>query len=130
MPILVATAALALVGPPVFPSYQPEFNDRDHLPAATPVDESYEAAARHFSPNRLNPDILTAATIRTNTRSRNMLSPLATDSNSRGRSPSPRHALVCDDGICNAPAPQNDRTQSPARNSLSTYFVQIADELT
>ncbi|WP_264019999.1 hypothetical protein, partial [Mycolicibacterium setense] len=73
----------------LFPSYQPEFNDRDHLPAATPVDESYEAAARHFSPNRLNPDILTAATIRTNTRSRNMLSPLATDSNSRGRSPSP-----------------------------------------
>ncbi|GJO23478.1 putative transport protein MmpL9 [Mycobacterium marinum] len=58
LPILVASAALALVGLLALPGYQPGFNDRDYLSATTPVNVGYEAAARHFSPNRLNPEIL------------------------------------------------------------------------
>ena len=57
-PILVATIALALVGLLALPGYQTNYNDRNYLPADLPANEGYAAADRHFSPSRMNPELL------------------------------------------------------------------------
>jgi putative drug exporter of the RND superfamily len=58
VPILAATCALALVGVLALPSFKTSYNDRNYLPASTPSNIGYAAADRHFSPARLNPDLL------------------------------------------------------------------------
>jgi RND superfamily putative drug exporter len=57
-PILAATCAVALVGLVALPSFKTSYNDRNYLPAITPSNIGYAAADRHFSPARLNPDLL------------------------------------------------------------------------
>jgi putative drug exporter of the RND superfamily len=57
-PILAATCAMALVGLMALPSFTTSYNDRKYLPPTTPSNIGYTAADRHFSPARLNPDVL------------------------------------------------------------------------
>ncbi|HET9891331.1 MAG TPA: MMPL family transporter, partial [Mycobacterium sp.] len=57
-PILAASSAAALVGLLALPSFTTSYNDRNYLPAITPSNMGYTAAERHFSPARLNPDLL------------------------------------------------------------------------
>ena len=57
-PILVATIALALIGLLTLPGYRTNYNDRNYLPADLPANEGYAAADRHFSPARMNPELL------------------------------------------------------------------------
>jgi RND superfamily putative drug exporter len=61
-PILIASCALALVGLLALPSYKANFDDRKYLPADIPTNVGYAAADRHFSPARLNPEILMVET--------------------------------------------------------------------
>ncbi|OMC46472.1 hypothetical protein A5745_12975 [Mycobacterium sp. IS-2888] len=61
-PILAATCASALVGLLALPSFTTSYNDRNYLPAITPSNIGYAAADRHFSPARLNPDLLLVET--------------------------------------------------------------------
>ncbi len=56
--ILAASCATALVGLLALPSFTTSYNDRNYLPAITPSNIGYTAAERHFSPARLNPDLL------------------------------------------------------------------------
>jgi RND superfamily putative drug exporter len=56
--ILVATIALSLVGLLTLPGYKTNYNDRSYLPADLPANEGYAAADRHFSPARMNPELL------------------------------------------------------------------------
>jgi RND superfamily putative drug exporter len=57
-PILAATSATALIGLLALPSFTTSYNDRNYLPRTTPSNIGYAAADRHFSPARLNPDLL------------------------------------------------------------------------
>ncbi|MBI3214828.1 MAG: MMPL family transporter [Mycobacterium sp.] len=57
-PILVATIALSLIGLLTLPGYKTNYNDRNYLPADLPANEGYQAADRHFSPARMNPELL------------------------------------------------------------------------
>src|SRR6195952_4012657 len=57
-PILVATIALALVGLLTLPGYLTNYNDRNYLPKDLPAQLGYQAAHRHFSPARMNPELL------------------------------------------------------------------------
>jgi putative drug exporter of the RND superfamily len=57
-PILVATIALALVGLLALPGYKPEYDNRKFLPPQTPANVGYDAADRHFSAARMNPELL------------------------------------------------------------------------
>ncbi|TFV55787.1 MMPL family transporter [Mycobacterium sp. PS03-16] len=57
-PILVATVALSLIGLLTLPGYQTNYNDRNYLPKDLPANEGYAAADRHFSPARMNPELL------------------------------------------------------------------------
>ena len=57
-PILVATIALALVGLLTLPGYRTNYNDRNYLPKDLPAQQGYQAADRHFSPARMNPELL------------------------------------------------------------------------
>ncbi|MDY6997860.1 MAG: MMPL family transporter [Actinomycetota bacterium] len=56
--ILVATVAVSLVGLLALPGYQTSYNDRNYLPADVESNIGYAAAERHFSPARLNPEVL------------------------------------------------------------------------
>ncbi|WNG94383.1 MMPL family transporter [Mycobacterium sp. ITM-2016-00318] len=56
--ILVATIALSLVGLLTLPGYKTNYNDRSYLPADLPANQGYAAADRHFSPARMNPELL------------------------------------------------------------------------
>ncbi|BBY29048.1 RND family transporter [Mycolicibacterium sediminis] len=57
-PILVATIGLALIGLIVLPGYRTNYNDRNYLPETMPANAGYAAAERHFSPARMNPELL------------------------------------------------------------------------
>ncbi|OJZ66243.1 hypothetical protein BRW65_27245 [Mycobacterium paraffinicum] len=57
-PILAAATATALVGLLALPSFTTSYNDRKYLPPTTPSNMGYAAADRHFSPARLNPDLM------------------------------------------------------------------------
>ena len=56
--ILVATIALSLIGLLTLPGYKTNYNDRSYLPTDLPANEGYAAADRHFSPARMNPELL------------------------------------------------------------------------
>jgi RND superfamily putative drug exporter len=57
-PILLATVALSLVGLLTLPGYQPNYNDRNYIPADLPANAGFAAAERHFSVARMNPELL------------------------------------------------------------------------
>jgi len=57
-PVLVATVALSLVGLLTLPGYQPNYNDRNYLPADLPANQGFAAAERHFDPATMNPELL------------------------------------------------------------------------
>lgn len=62
--ILVASIAVSLVGLLALPGYQTSYNDRNYLPADIDSNVGYAAAERHFSPARLNPEMLMIETDR------------------------------------------------------------------
>ncbi|MEE6137990.1 MMPL family transporter [Mycobacterium sp. 050128] len=57
-PILAVSAAVVLVGMIALPSYVTSYNDRYYLPLSAPSNQGQEAANRHFSEARMNPDLL------------------------------------------------------------------------
>jgi RND superfamily putative drug exporter len=57
-PILVATSMVTLVGLLALPGYKTSYDDRRYMPGDIPANIGYQAAARHFSQSRLNPDAL------------------------------------------------------------------------
>ncbi|SOX55087.1 MMPL family transporter [Mycobacterium ahvazicum] len=57
-PILAVSAAVVLVGMIALPSYVTSYNDRFYLPLSAPSNQGQEAANRHFSEARMNPDLL------------------------------------------------------------------------
>ena len=57
-PILIATIALSLIGLLTLPGYRTNYNDRKYLPPDLPANTGYAAADRHFSPARMNPELL------------------------------------------------------------------------
>ncbi|WP_084356478.1 RND family transporter [Mycolicibacterium wolinskyi] len=57
-PILVASLALALVGLAALPGYKTSYDDRKYIPQDIPANEGFQAADRHFSQARMNPEIL------------------------------------------------------------------------
>lgn len=57
-PILAASSAVALVGLLALPGYKTSFDPRPYMPTSAPANIGYAAAERHFSPARLNPELL------------------------------------------------------------------------
>jgi RND superfamily putative drug exporter len=57
-PILAASLGLALIGLLALPSFKPDYNDRNFMPADIPANLGYAAADRHFSNARMNPEML------------------------------------------------------------------------
>lgn len=57
-PVLAVSAAVVLVGMIALPSYHTSYNDRHYLPLSAPSNQGQEAANRHFSEARMNPDLL------------------------------------------------------------------------
>jgi RND superfamily putative drug exporter len=57
-PILAVTAGIALVGLLALPGYKTNYDNRVYLPSYTPANVGYDAAERHFSNARLNPELL------------------------------------------------------------------------
>ncbi len=57
-PILVASAFIVLIGLVAIPGYKPAYNDRYYLPDNAQANIGYAAADRHFTPARMNPDII------------------------------------------------------------------------
>ncbi|HSA39324.1 MAG TPA: MMPL family transporter [Mycobacterium sp.] len=64
LPVLLTTLALSLVGLLTLPGYHTNYNDRNYLPADLPANEGFAAAERHFSPARMNPELLMIETDR------------------------------------------------------------------
>ena len=60
--VLVASVAVSLVGLLALPGYQTSYNDRNYLPDDIQSNVGYAAAERHFSPARLNPEMLMVET--------------------------------------------------------------------
>nr|WP_197283511.1 MMPL family transporter [Mycobacterium sp. Marseille-P9652] len=56
--ILAVSAAVVLVGMIALPTYVTSYNDRYYLPTSAPSNQGQEAANRHFSEARMNPDLL------------------------------------------------------------------------
>ncbi len=56
--VLLGTIALSLVGLLTLPGYRTNYNDRNYLPQDLPANEGFAAAERHFSPARMNPELL------------------------------------------------------------------------
>lgn len=57
-PIFVASLLIALVGLLIVPTMSISYNDRYYIPSNLPSNVGYNAAEKHFSAARLNPDIL------------------------------------------------------------------------
>ncbi|OBF45506.1 hypothetical protein A5787_12885 [Mycobacterium sp. 852002-50816_SCH5313054-b] len=57
-PVLAVSAAIVLVGMIALPSFHTSYNDRHYLPLSAPSNQGQEAANRHFSEARMNPDLL------------------------------------------------------------------------
>ncbi|CAJ1498271.1 MMPL family transporter [[Mycobacterium] kokjensenii] len=56
--VFVAALLVTLVGMLAVPSMKISFNDRYYIPADLPANVGYDAAERHFSAARMNPDVL------------------------------------------------------------------------
>ena len=57
-PILVASLALALIGLAALPGYKTSYDDTQYIPKDIPANEGFDAANRHFSLARMNPEVL------------------------------------------------------------------------
>ena len=57
-PILALSSAIVLVGMVALPSFVTSYNDRYYLPASAPSNLGQQAADRHFSQARMDPDML------------------------------------------------------------------------
>jgi len=57
-PILIGTLVISMIGLLALPSYKTSYDDRLYLPNDVPSNLGYAAAQRHFSPARLNPEML------------------------------------------------------------------------
>jgi RND superfamily putative drug exporter len=57
-PILAVSSAIVLIGMIALPSYVTSYNDRYYLPTSAQSNLGYQAADRHFSQARMNPDML------------------------------------------------------------------------
>lgn len=57
-PVFVVASAAAMVGMLALPGYQPNYDMRPYLPDDAPANIGYAAAERHFSPAKLNPELL------------------------------------------------------------------------
>jgi RND superfamily putative drug exporter len=57
-PILAVSAAIVMIGMVALPSYVTSYNDRYYLPTSAPSNLGYQAADRHFTQARMNPDML------------------------------------------------------------------------
>ena len=57
-PVLVVSLALAFIGLLALPGYKTSYNVRHYLPSSSPANVGYDAAERHFSAARLNPELL------------------------------------------------------------------------
>ena len=57
-PVLVATLALALIGLVTLPGYKTNYDARKYLPSDLSANVGYQAAERHFSAARMNPELL------------------------------------------------------------------------
>ncbi|CQD17357.1 mmpL4 protein [Mycobacterium lentiflavum] len=58
VPILAVSATVVMIGMIALPGYVTSYNDRYYLPASAPANLGYAASDRHFSPARMNPDML------------------------------------------------------------------------
>ncbi|BCI56101.1 membrane protein [Mycolicibacterium litorale] len=56
--VLVMAIVLALVGLLTLPGYHTTYNDRIYLPKDVPANVGYEAADRHFSDAKMNPELV------------------------------------------------------------------------
>ena len=54
--ILAVSTAIVLIGMIALPGYVTSYNDRYYLPTSAPSNLGYQAADRHFSQARMNPD--------------------------------------------------------------------------
>ncbi|UVO14184.1 MMPL family transporter [Mycobacterium sp. SVM_VP21] len=57
-PVFVAALLVTLAGMLAVPGMKISFNDRYYIPADLPANVGYDAAERHFSAARMNPDVL------------------------------------------------------------------------
>jgi len=57
-PVFVAALLVTLVGMLAVPGMKISYNDRFYIPAHLPANVGYDAAERHFSAARMNPDVL------------------------------------------------------------------------
>ncbi len=58
VPIVVVTAAIAIIGFVSLLTYVPQYNDQKFTPADMPANVAMAAAERHFSQARMNPELL------------------------------------------------------------------------
>ncbi|GAB7067208.1 RND family transporter [Mycobacterium hodleri] len=58
VPILAVATAVAILGILAVPGYTTSYEDRHYIPESVPSNEGYNAAEKHFSAARLNPDIM------------------------------------------------------------------------
>ncbi len=72
-PILAATLALALIGLIALPGYKTSYNDRKYMPRSIQAMQGFDAADRHFSQARMNPEIMMVQTDQDLRNSANML---------------------------------------------------------
>ena len=57
-PVLTASLALALIGLAALPGYKANYDDTKFIPKDIPANVGFEAANRHFSMARMNPEVL------------------------------------------------------------------------
>ncbi len=57
-PILAVSIGIALIGLLALPGYKTNYDNRQYLPGSTKAVVGYEAAERHFSNARMNPELL------------------------------------------------------------------------
>jgi putative drug exporter of the RND superfamily len=58
VPILAVATGIALLGILAVPGYTTSYEDRHYIPESVPSNQGYDAAEKHFSAARLNPDIM------------------------------------------------------------------------
>ncbi len=61
-PILAVSVAIALIGLLALPGYKTNYDNRKYLPSYTKANIGYDAAERHFSNARMNPELLLVET--------------------------------------------------------------------
>jgi RND superfamily putative drug exporter len=57
-PILTVAVALTLIGLVALPGYKTNYENRRYMPADIPANIGYQAADRHFSHSRMNPELM------------------------------------------------------------------------